>query len=212
MSNATSHGAAERPRMSNHDFRRARHIDRNTRLRRQIRDLIAAHPPFRYLGTNTAVECIAHRLGFEPHDMVIADVHLYRRTVALIVVPHRLWNRPYCMGRLIDLRHQSRQSGHDAILMPQSIVEREPRLSNSTLIAGAARVQVNSTARMSVLAYLIENGPSCLSELAELVDHKDPFGCVLQLASAGIVGLDMSKAITPTSIVDIARPAIATQH
>ncbi len=188
------------------DFRRTRLIKRNVKLHGQIRDLVTANPACKYIGGNSGVEAIAARLSFEPHDLAITDVKIGRRIVCLICVPHRIWDNPYPSARVIDLRFQARQAGYAAILVPQAVVEREPRLGNSRLLARTAKVKVDATARMVVLAHLIEHGSSCLSELAELVKHPDPFGAILHLVTTGVIAIDMGQCITPYTTVDIACP------
>lgn len=207
-----SEAASPAPRMSHRDHRRTRHIKRNVKLHNQIHDLITANPACRYIGGNVAVEAIAARLGFMPHDLAIADVRIGRRIVTLICVPHRIWDQPFPSAKCIDLRFQAREAGHAAILVPQAVIEREPRLGNSELLARTAKIRVDATSRMAVLAHLIDNGPSCLSELAGLVNHPDPFGAVLHLVTSGAIGINMGECITPYTMADIACPRPAARH
>jgi hypothetical protein len=195
------------PARSPKDFRRSRHIKRNVKLHQQVRDLITANATCRYIGGNPAVEYIATRVGFEPHDLAIADVKIGRRIICLIVVPHRIWDRSFPSAMAIDLRKQAREAGYAAILVPQAVVEREPRLGNSQLLARTANIKIDATSRMAVLAHLIENGASCLSELASLVTHPDPFGAVLHLVTTGAITIDLGKCITPYTLADIPSPA-----
>ncbi|RYG86487.1 MAG: hypothetical protein EON59_09815, partial [Alphaproteobacteria bacterium] len=158
MAHAMNTAAATPPvAIAPRDFRRARHIKRNVKLHSQIRDLITANPACRYIGGNFAVEAIAARLGFQPHDLAITDVKIGRRIITLICVPHRIWDRAFPSAKCIDLRFQARQEGHAAILVPQAVVEREPRLGNSQLLARTANIRVDATSRMAVLAHLIDN-------------------------------------------------------
>lgn len=206
MTRASNAIGSTKPSMSSRDHRRIRHIKRNVRLHRQIRDLASAHPKSSYIGGNASVENMAAHLGFEPHDLAIADIRLAGKVVTIICVPYRIWNRPYSMGRVIDLRFQARFAGHAAILVPQGIIDREPRLGNSRLLAGTAKVKVDATSRMVVLGHLIENGPCSLAELASLVPHNDPFGAVLHLVTAGAISIRTDRCISPCSMVEIARP------
>jgi hypothetical protein len=194
------------------EFRRTRHIKRNIRLQQQIRDLISANPSCRYIGGNFAVEHIARGLSFEPHDLAIADVKIGRRIVVLICVPHRIWDNKLPLSRVIELRAKARAAGHAAILVPQAIIEREPRLGNSQLLARTKSIKVDATSRMAVLAHLIENGASCLSELAGLIRHSDPFGAILHLVTTGVIAIDLRWCITPYTIADIAAPDAGTRH
>jgi len=208
MSNATAHTACDNhtPTRSHRDFRRNRRIQRNVRLHQQLKDLITACSACRYIGGNPIVEAIAEGLGFAPHDLAIIDVKVNRRIVTLVVVPPHIWNSSYPSAKVIDLRFQAREAGQAAVIVPQGVVEREPRLGNSQLLARTANIKIDATCRMSVLAYLIEHGASCLSELAELVKHPDPFGAVLSMVATGAIALDLHKPITPYTPVDIPSP------
>lgn len=212
MAYATLSDASSAPRTSPRDHRRTRHIKRNVKLHHQIRDLVAANAACRYIGGNSAVEAMAARLGFQPHDLAIVDVRIGRRLFTLVCVPHRIWDQPFPSAKAIDLRFQARQEGYAAILVPQAVVEREPRLGNSQLLARTASIKVDTTSRMAVLAHLIDNGASCLSELAGLVSHPDPFGAVLHLVTTGAIAIDLGECITPYTMADIARPRPAASH
>lgn len=204
--------AAINPNSPTQDYRRARHIKRNVKLHQQLRDLISANPACRYIGGNSAVEHMATRLGFAPHDLAIVDIKIGRRIVTLICVPHRIWDRTFPSAKAIDLRYQARQAGHAAVLVPQAVVEREPRLGNSQLLARTVHIKVDATQRMIVLAHLIEHGASCLSELAGLIEHADPFGAVLHLVTTGAIALNIEQCITPYTMVDIAKPTGPIKH
>lgn len=185
------------------DFRRQRQIGRNVRLHEQLRDLVHAHPEAAYIGANGAVEGIAYSLGFAPHDLCVVDVQLAGKVVTLVCVPHQHWNRPASMAKVLDLRFQAKAAGHLVVLVPQSIVERQPRLGNAEIIARTAKVRVDSASRMIVLAHLIEHGDTSLSELAGLIQHSDPFAAILHLVAVGAVAIDLERAITPSSLVGI---------
>lgn len=191
-------------------FRKSRRVRRNLKLHRQVRDLITANAACRYIGGNAAVEKIAADCGFEPHDLAVADVKVGRRVITLICVPHRIWDRTTPSTAAIAVRMKARNAGYSAVLVPQAVVEREPRLGNSELLARTATITVDATSRMRVLAHLIENGTCCLSELAALLDHRDPFGAVLHMVVTGALALNIGQCITPYSMVDIASPC--THH
>lgn len=202
--NIASANNTRRPRAQ--DFRRLRHIDRNTRLREQIIDLVRAYRRSEYIGGNAMVETMAQEIGFEPHDLCICDIRINGRLVTLICVPHNVWNRPYAMGRVIDLRFRARKAGYDVVLVPQGVVERQPRSDNATMLRRLAKVRVDATTRMIVLAHLIENGDCALAELADLIEHPDPFGAVLHLAAVGAVSIDITQCITPYTMVGLPDP------
>jgi hypothetical protein len=200
------------PTIAPRDYRRARHIKRNLKLHNQVRDLITANPACSYIGGNSAVEHITYRLGFMPHDLAIADAKIGRRIITLIVVPHRIWDQAYPSSMCIELRNQARNAGYAAVLVPQAVIEREPRLGNSQLLARTAKIKLDATSRMAVLAHLIDHGASCLVELAELIEHRDPMGAILHLVTTGVLTIDMGSCITPYTMADIASPHIGTRH
>ena len=97
-------------------------------------------------------------------------------------------------------------SGH-VVVVSQGIVDRQPRLGNASIIGVAGRrVRVSSTARMKVLAHLIENGDCQLSDLASTIaaDHPDPYGAILNLVSNDVLRIDLAKVLSPTSMVGLA--------
>lgn len=197
------------PVSSNTVYRLDRHKKRNMKLHRELFDLISAHPNCRYVGSNKSVEAMAESLGFQSHDLAITNVKIGRRIIALICVPHRLWDTPYPTSQVLALRAKARAAGHAAVVVPQAVILREPRFGNAKLLNRTRTLTVDTTSRMRVLAHLIENGPTCLSELAELVQHNDPFGAVLYLVTTGAITIDLGKCITPYTMADIASPAAA---
>lgn len=197
----------DRSLASNRDFRRVRHIKRNMQLHRQVRDLVGAYTDATYVGPNPAVEALAAGLGFEAHDLCVTEIRFGARLITLIVVPHHVWRRPERMARAIQLRDLARCAGSECILVPQGLVERQPRLGNASLlgVVGSA-VRVGATDRMRVLAHLIENGDCALGELAALVEHRDPYGAILHLAASGVVRIDLYRCISPTTMIGLPDP------
>ena len=170
----------------------------------QIRDLVETHTKARYLGRSKFIEKLASDLGFEAHDLCIVNVLLGKRSVSLICVPHGSWKRPEVMARVRTLRQRAKASSHNVVLVPQSIVERQPRLGNASIIGVAGKnVSVDATSRMTVLSHLIENGDCALSDLASLIDHIDPYGAVLSLVSAGVLRIQLTRCISPHSLVGL---------
>lgn len=197
------------PVSSNTVYRLDRHKKRNMKLHRELFDLVTAHPQCRYVGSNGGVEAIAESLGFQSHDLAIANIKIGRRIIALICVPHRLWDTPYPTSQILALRSKARAAGYAAVVVPQAVILREPRFGNAKLLNRTRTLTVDTTSRMRVLAHLIENGPTCLSELAGLVQHTDPFGAVLYLVTTGAITIDMDQCVTPYTMADIATPAAA---
>src|SRR5690606_10992314 len=134
------------------------------------------------------------------------DIRINGRLVTLICMPHNVWNRPYTMGRVIDLRFRARKAGDNVVLVPQGVVERQPQSDNAAMLGRLVKVRVDATTRMIVLAHLIENGDCALAELADLIEHPDPFGAVLHLVAVGAVSIDISQCITPYTMVGLPHP------
>lgn len=207
MTNTQSAALTPTAPASGEHHRRHRQIRGNLRLHRQIRDLVQAYTEATYLGENRTVDELSFQLGFEPQDLCICDIRLKSRLVTLIVVPHQGRRRREAMPRLIDLRHQARTAGFHAILIPQTVVERQPRLGNASLLGMVASgVKVDATARMVILGHLIENGDCAISELAALIKHDDPYAAILHLAAVGALKIDLRRVISPSTLVGLPDP------
>lgn len=190
--------------------RAARIVDRNQRLHRRLRQLVVAHPHTTYIGGNFHVEDLAREIGFAASDLAIADIRVGRTIVTLACAPSRIWCGAFSKQLLMELKRRASAAGHRLVLVPQTFVDREPRAANAEMVAGTASIRASSTDRMALYGYLIENGPSSLADLAGEVDHPRPFDCVLSLVSIGVLSIDMSRPITPNSIMDIAAPVPGT--
>ncbi|MBN9335196.1 hypothetical protein [Devosia sp.] len=188
---------------SNQSCRQYRLMKRNRKLHAHIRDVVVASGCATYVGGNAPVEEMAAELGFAAHDLAIADVRT-RKIVTLIVVPHGKWSDPLWRCKAIELRRRARKAGHRAVLVPQFVAEREPRLTNSKLVARAAGVRMDATTSMIAISHLLDNGACGLAEVAAQLRHRDPFGAVLNLVTMGLVNIDMARPITPHSTVDLA--------
>lgn len=183
-----------------------RRVLRNARLTQQLRDLVEAYTPAKFLGLSRPVEELAAKAGFQPHDLSIVEVLLGKRLVTILCVPFGGWTRPEFMERVRILRSRAKAGGHETVVVSQGIVDRQPRLGNASIIGVAGRrVTVNSTARMKVLAHLIDSGDCPLSELAALIagDHADPYGAILNLVSNDVLRIDLGRVISPASLVGL---------
>lgn len=184
-----------------------RRVLRNSRLKQQLRDLVEAYTSAKFVGSSRVVEGLAAKAGFQGHDLSIVEVMLGKRLITIVCVPFGGWTRPEFMQRVLVLRSRARAHGLDVVVVSQGIVDRQPRLGNASIIGVAGRrVSVSSTARMKVLAHLIENGDCQLSELAAVIaaDHPDPYGAILNLVSNDVLRIDLAKVISPTSMVGLA--------
>lgn len=191
-----------------------RRVLRNSRLKQQLRDLVEAYTSAKFIGAGHAVEGLAANAGFQAHDLSIVDVLLGKRLVTIVCVPFGGWTRPEFMDRVHVLRSRAKAQGHHVVVVSQGIVDRQPRLGNASIIGVAGRrVSVSSTARMKVLAHLIDNGDCQLSDLASTIaaDHPDPYGAILSLVSNDVLRIDLAKVISPTSMVGLAGDDVETE-
>lgn len=183
-----------------------RRVLRNSRLKQQLRDLVAAYTSARFLGSCAPLEELAALAGFLPHELAIVEAKLGKQVIAIVCVPFGGWSRPEFMHRVFSLRAKARAQGHQVVVVSQGIVDRQPRLGNASIIGVAGRrVTVGSTARMAVLAHLVEHGDCPISELAALIqtDHKDPYGAILNLVANDVLKIDLRRCISPSSLVGL---------
>lgn len=181
-----------------------RRVHRNHRLKRELRDLVNAYTSARFLGSGRFVEDMAAKAGIHSHELCIVDVLLRGATVTIVCVPYGGWTRPEFMERVHALRIGAKAQGRRVVVVPQGIVDRQPRLGNASIIGVAGkRVTVDATARMTVLAHLVENGDCSLSDLASLLDHPDPYGAILNLISQDVLRIDLRRCISPSSLVGL---------
>lgn len=181
-----------------------RRIKRNERLHSDIKSLARASGDHDYIGANAPVEAMAARLGFKSFDLAIADIRC-STIVTFIVVPFAIWQDKVLRGRAIKLRSEAKSAGHHVILVPQAVLQREPRLSNARLVSRSAKLRLDATGVMSVLGHLVEHGASPVSELAELLTHFDPIGAIFGMLVNGDISIDMSEPITPMTLVDLGK-------
>jgi len=179
-----------------------RRIKRNKQLHGDLKAIAQASPRHDYIGPNAAVMAMAERLGFKTFDLAIAEVRC-AKVMTFIVVPFGVWNDKMLREKVFELRRMARREGHQSMLVPQGVLQREPRLSNSRLVSRSARLRLDATGMMSVLTYLIENGASSVSELASLITSVDPIGAIFGMLASGDIEIDMGKPISPSTMVDL---------
>lgn len=150
-------------------------------------------------------EQLASDMGYLPHDLIFMRLHLRTCEITAVIVPPRLWYRPDRKGRVLQLKRKLKRAGLRPTLVPSCYLNRQPQLQNAQLIASTAAVQVTATNRMRVAALLLEDPCSTISDCVQVLpEHPDPFGAVLKLVIEGTVEVDMSKPITPHSMISLA--------
>jgi hypothetical protein len=189
---------------SRESVRRTRDAEDHRRLARGVDALVLASVSVRSLGNNTAVAGLAEELGLGAHDYVCVELALEHRRATIVCVPTRLWHQPYAMATFFRLKEGATVGGHRTVLVPESFIRRQPRLDNAMMVSAAADIDIDASDRMSILAFLLENGGGTLAEVASLVGHPDPVGAVLHLVTVGALDIDLDAPILPTSQVHLA--------
>lgn len=190
-------------------YRATRHKREAQRTRANALLLLAAHAQVLYRGVDHTVTRLAGALGFERHDLTVLRVALPRRTITLIITPRRLWHSPECRYHLLSLKRQSRKVGVKAMLVPDTALRKQPRLANATLVVAASDVGITLSQRFRLEAFVMSNaGPVSLAECASLLpEHADPTAAVLSLVHAGRLVVDISRPLTPESLLSISGQA-----
>lgn len=177
-------------------------------LRRAVEALVMAFPGIRRLPDDDHVEEAAFELGFQPHDLVVVQVAVGHRELDLVIVPTKVRRRDG-MSMFFELKSAAAARGRTVILVPESFVRREPRLTNAFVIAEAAETTVGPTDRMRMLVHLIESGGSApLLDLAGLVSSGDPVAGVLGLVVEGGLHMNLDNRLMPSSRVHLMEPGL----
>lgn len=194
------------PQRRVHDSRnrRARHLRAHFRLEKRLLALIETMSSAQDLGSDELLENLAFREGFDEADLVLRTVRRRDQIIALIVVPHRIFYKPDYMAKVRAMKRAAKQLGRRSLIVPQSMVDRQPRRSNAELLHRSRSLSVDATSRLSLLAHLMDSGASTLRECAELFSDENPVGSVLRLVSEGTLWIDLRKPIGPETRVEIA--------
>lgn len=183
--------------------RNARHAREHDRLRKNLLALIRAHPNTQYLGRNWAVAQLADDHGFKPEDLVIVRLEIAAAPVTVIVVPGRHWHRRHSKVALFSVKRMAAGEGTRCMLIADSVVLNHRHLESSRLISSALSANVSISARMSLVSYLIENGPSSLEDCSTILGGDNPFSGVLHLAAIGALQIDLKRPLGPHSLVHL---------
>lgn len=203
------HAPNTHTRSDRYIFNSRRRVDRfqeMRRLRRNAEALIAAHPAVTGLGGCDEAEDVCLANGLDLDDFALFDVRIRSRRAILICVPNRHWHDANTMRLFFDAKSGIASLGLSPMLVPQSFVERRPRLDNAFLIQGSLDIDVSPEDRMAILGFLIESGSGTLAELAGLVAGPNPISAVLHLVTLGALDIDLDQPFSPTSVMTIAAP------
>jgi len=92
------------------------------------------------------------------------------------------------------------------VLVPESVIRSEPRLTNSLLVSSCDSVRVTPRERLVLLSHLAEVGGSApLEACAEaLAGSPDPAGAVLRLVAERVLTIALDRPIDLHSEVSLA--------
>jgi hypothetical protein len=184
---------------------RSARIDRSLELRRLARNIttmITAHPRTTALGHDDIVEHIADQQGLG-RALSIHRIVIGQRIRTLIGVPDRVQRHKASRVQLLALKHAAAAAGHPVILVPESFIQRQPRLSNLRMIEEASGVVVRAEHRIAVLMHLVETGHSTIIDCAAVVHHDTPISLLLRLVADGVIRISTNRPIGPHTRVDL---------
>jgi hypothetical protein len=152
-------------------------------------------------------EKFAHTLGLAQVDLVLRSVRLSGgRTVSVVAVPSACWRDPVLHARVLDLKWAVEFSGRRVVLVPESIIRAEPRLTNALLVSACDSVRVTPRERLILLSHLAEVGGSASLEVCAeaLAGSADPAGAVLRLVAERVLTIALDRPIDLQSEVSLA--------
>lgn len=179
---------------------------RRRSLRQSAEALVLVHPSVRRLTDDRVPDDLADDLMIAAEDFTAIKVALGRREVYLVCVCNAAW-RGHGRHAFFELKAMAATMGHTVVLVPESFIRREPRLTNAMMIAGAAGAEIGLTDRMKLLAHLIDNGGSApLLDLAVMVRGEEPVSGIMALVVEGGLYVDLDKPILPATEVHLVQP------
>ncbi len=164
-------------------------------------------PGIRSISDDPQCERFAHTLGLAQTGLVLRSVRLSGgRTVSLAVVPSACWRDPDLHARVLDLKWTRELSGQRLVLVPESVLRAEPRLTNSLLVSACDSVRVTPRERFMLLSHLAEVGGSATLEVCAeaLTGGADPAGAVLRLVAERVLTIALDRPIDLQSEVSLA--------
>ncbi|PVE21928.1 hypothetical protein DC522_23990 [Microvirga sp. KLBC 81] len=152
-------------------------------------------------------EKFAHTLDLAQAGLVLRSVRFTSgRTVSLVAVPSVCWRDPVLHARILDLKWTRELSGQRLVLVPESVIRAEPRLTNALLVSACDGVHVTPRERLILLSHLTEFGGSASLEVCAewLACSTDPAGAVLRLVTERVLTIALDRPIDLQSEVSLA--------
>jgi hypothetical protein len=169
--------------------------------------LLGVKSGVRSVSDDPQCEKFAHTLGLAQVGLVLRSVCLTGgRTVSLVAVPSACWRDPDLHARVLDLKWTRELSGQRLVLVPESVIRAEPRLTNALLISASDGVHVTPRERLMLLSQLAEVGGSASLEVCAevLAGSVDPAGAVLRLVAERVLTIALDRPIDLNSEVSLA--------
>jgi hypothetical protein len=161
----------------------------------------------RSISVDPQCEKFAHTLGLAQVGLVLRSVRLTNgRTVSLVAVPSACWRDPVLHARILDLKWAVELAGCRVVLVPESVIRAEPRLTNALLVSACDDVRVTPRERLILLSHLAEVGGSASLEICAewLTGSTDPAGAVLRLVAERVLTIALDRPIDLQSEVSLA--------
>ncbi|WP_173088685.1 hypothetical protein [Devosia sp. 1635] len=181
------------------------------RLKRNALSIINASPTISLLEPDKVVTGLAAGIGLDTSQLVILRVIVGFSPVTLVIAPTTVWTSPADHLKLLELKNTAAFIGCRTVLVPEGIIQRQPRLDNSRLIENSG-AHVTADQRIELMAHLIEHGPTALVDLAKSIQHDTPVAAILNLAASGVLIVESGRIIGPYTVVhlpDAATPRLA---
>ncbi len=169
--------------------------------------LLGVTPCARSVSDDPQCEKFAHTLGLAQVGLVLRSVRLTSgRSVSLVAVPSVCWRDEILHARILDLKLAVELAGRRLVLVPESVIRAEPRLTNSLLVSACDSVRVTPRERLILLSHLAEVGGSATLEVCAeaLADSADAAGAVLRLVAERVLTIALDRPIDLNSEVSLA--------
>ncbi|MPR10062.1 hypothetical protein [Microvirga tunisiensis] len=169
--------------------------------------VLGVAPSVRSVSDDLQCEKFARTLGLAQVGLVLRSVRLTSgRSVSLVAVPSACWRDPVLRARILDLKWAVEFSGRRLVLVPESVIRAEPRLTNALLISACDGVRVTPRERLILLSHLAEVGGSASLEVCAeaLTGSADPAGAVLRLVAERVLTIALDRPIDLQSEVSLA--------
>lgn len=164
-------------------------------------------PDVRSFSPDPQSERLAQSLDLAQAGLIFRSVRLINgRGVSVVAVPSVCWRDQTVHARVLELKWLAKTRGRRLVLVPESVVRAEPRLTNALLVSACDGVHVTPRERLMLLSHLAEVGGSAPLEICAeaLAGSVDPAGAVLRLVAERVLTIALDRPIDLQSEVSLA--------